>query len=481
MNKRTTNTRTTNKRAIMSRRTLLRGAIGSVGSVSIGLPALDIMCNGNGTAWADGLPFPKRFLIYFWGNGNEPEAWTPAGVGRDWVPNFYLSSLTPLKDKVSIVTGTQLPIARRYNPHVEGAVGIMGAANPLLHESYKGSKDWDFMTHPGPTIDRVVAASLGKQTPFSSLELGATPAHPSFGPGQAVSFPSHNGPFSPNPYAFKALEVFTRLFGPNFRDTNSPPDPMLRVRTSVLDAVALDAKALQQRLGMGDRMRLEQHLDGIRALELAILRPASMATSICAKPPIPKGGTPWPGEYADNARIMGQLMVMAVACDLARVGTFVLTSPASHANIAANIFPADFPFACNGAKGVSFHEFEHCSGFIEPVRLVLRFMIERYAEFIGLLDSVPEGDGTLLDHSVVWGTSEVANGWNHKHDNFPMLVAGSAGGALKTGLHLPLSGDAATINATRVPFSLLRALGMPIQSWGRDQFQTSNPISELLA
>jgi len=62
-----------------------------------------------------------------------------------------------------------------------------------------------------------------------------------------------------------------------------------------------------------------------------------------------------------------------------------------------------------------------------------------------------------------------------------MLVAGSAGGALKTGLHLPLSGDAATINATRVPFSLLRALGMPIQSWGRDQFQTSNPISELLA
>lgn len=457
-------------RRTLDRRTFLRGA-----GVSIALPALEAMFDAHGTALAQGGAIPRRFVVWFWGNGNEPDRWTPAAAGNAWTPSEPLQALAPIKDYVSVVTGMGLATLGKNNPHVEGVVGIMGGTNPALHPSFTGAGgDWNYMSFAGPSLDQVIAGHIGSGTRFKSLEVGATTPHGSSGPGSAISYISHTGPYNPNRYSQKPDEVFTRLFGGAAPTAGMGPDPMLAVRASVLDVVKQDAAALKQRLGVSDRRRLDDHLEAIRALEQRVKATArtAPASPTCKTPARPVAVT---GERA-RARVMGDLVAMALACDLTRVVTFEFSSPATH--VSYEPFPGKL--LCNGSP-TSFHEYEHCNGFTDTTRTVLRYFVEEFARFAALLKATPEGSGNLLDHACLFGTSEVADGWVHKHDNFPLLLAGRAGGALKSGLHVPIGGDAASRNAARVPLTILRAFGVPQGEWGTEQFATRSPVTELLA
>ncbi len=459
----------------LPRRVFLRGMLGGFGSVSVALPSLDAMFNGNGTALADGRDIPRRFVIWFWGNGNEPQTWTPAGLGRNWTPSYALEPLADIKHRVSVVTGMTLGIRNKTNPHVEGAVAVMGGTNPIVHPSFSGSGVWDYLSHSGETIDQVVGKALGKETPYRTLEFGATPHHPSFGPGQAVSYISHSGPFAPNPYSPDPAQVFARLFGPSSVFKSGAERPIDLVRGSILDAVLEDATALEKRLGAADRLRLQGHMDALRGIERRIGNRTMAPPQSCRMPAEPMSGVKR-GD-TENARLIGELLAMALACDLTRVATFQFSSPASHEqydNISA-------PLVCNGKQEASFHEFQHCVGFTPLVKEVLRYFVARFADFVRIIDGVPEGAGTLLDNTCVWGTSEVADGWTHKHVNMPALIAGSAGGRLLQGLHVPVSGDAATTNLLRIPLTLMHAMGMSPNSWGQDQFKTSTVLPDILA
>ena len=457
------------RRRYLGRRTFLRGAVAGGAAVTIGLPVLDAMLSLDGRALADGTEPPQRFVLWFWGNGTEPGAWAPATTGPGWAPTELLGGLDAVRDYVSIVSGTSLPTRGTNNPHVEGVVGILAGGNPVVDPSYAGeSNDWDYMTFSGPSVDELAADLVGTAS-FRSLVLSVTPLHGITGPGTAVRYTSHRGPYLFNPPMDDPAAVFSMLFGGGIPAIDRGPTPEDLARASVLDAVLEDAHSLDARLGASDRERLEHHLDAIRDIERR-LRDTSMASigEACALPPMP-GTTE---SYRMRAQLMNELVAMAFACDLTRVVSMEFSSPASHADY-PDIFPSRLIF--NG-EPTSFHEYEHNVGFDATVRSGLSYFMDVFGDFLGALRAVPETDGTLLDHAMVLGTSEVANGWQHRFDDYPLLVAGRANGLLRPGEHTRLEGEI----ANAVPFTLLKALGYEPASWGQDQFATSRIVSELL-
>lgn len=446
----------------LSRRALLRGV-----TAAIALPRLEAMLDGRGTAYAQGMPLPKRFVAWFWGNGNDPSAWTPAVTGTGWTPTYAQQALAPLKSDISVVSGMKLGVRKLNNPHVEGVVALMTGGNPVLHPSYNGANgDWNFLTVPSPSVDQVLAAEIGGTTQFRSLELGVTPVHGSSGPGDAVSYISHSGPYTPNACQIDPALAFQRLFGNGLPSTQPADAPLRRVRASILDQVKQDAARLRTRLGMNDQRRLDAHLDGVRALEQRINAMPPPPATACRLPAAPMPTA----SVTDRARIMGELAAMALACDLTRVVTLQLSSPASHVRYDA--YPSEL--TCGG-EAKSFHEYEHCAGYDAPVKAVLKYFVDQYAAFVAILKAMPEGGGSLLDSCCVLGCSELASGWEHLHDNMPLLVAGKAGGALRGGVHVAANGE----EASRLMLALLQAMGSTRTSWGADQLATSAPLTGL--
>ncbi len=463
---------TTKGRAI-GRRTVLRGLFGA-GAVSLSLPLLEAMVDRHGTALADGSALPQRFGVWFWGNGAQPSAWAPSATGETWELSELLAGLAPVKDYVNVVSGGRLPVAGTHNPHVEGAVGILAAGNPLLHESYSGQQDnWNFLTVPGPSVDQIAADHLAGSSAFRSVTLAVTPVHTSDAgssnhPGTAISYISHSAPYLFNPPTMDPSEMFAALFGGGLPPIEpGDADPVNLARAQVLDAVLEDAHALDQRLGHNDRIRLEQHLEGVYELQNR-LTALAMPGEACVVPADPGN----PVSEQARAKVMADLVAMAFACDLTRVASVEFSSPASH---------VDYPDIGieSGGLGTSFHEYEHQNGYNGTVRTVLAYFVEVYADFLASLAALPEVGGNLLDNSCILGTTDVAGGWDHAFNDFPTLVAGRAGGALRyPGHHVSLLGG--DENVCRVPLTCLRAVGAPVETWGSDQFATAQPVNEIL-
>ncbi len=452
----------------IKRRTLLRGLLGA-GTVAVGLPLLEAMLDANGEALADGAPLPLRFGVWFWGNGTQPGAWAPATQGAGWEATGLLAGVAAVKDYVSVVSGGVLPVKKIYNPHVEGAVGILAAGNPLLHPSYNGqSNDWDFLTVPTPSVDQLAVDTLAGQSPFRTLAIGITPVHTSDAgsnnaPGTAISYISHPAPYVFNPPVMDPSKLFAELF-----NVIKPGEiePAALARSMVLDVIRDDASALRRRLGKNDRTRLDLHLEGIHELQNR-LTAMVMGGEACVMPTDPGN----PESERLRAKAMAELVAMAFACDLSRVVSLEFSSPASHVD-----YP-DIGITGSGL-GTSFHEYEHQKGYDANVLKGLAYFIELFGDFVAALKALPEAGGNLLDRCCILGTSDVAGGWNHAMNDFPLLVAGRAGGALThPGVHVSLAGA----NAARAPFTCLKAVGAPIDTFGTDQFATSEPVPGLLA
>ena len=453
----------------MKRRTLLRGMIGA-SSVAVGLPLLEAMLDANGEALAEGGALPLRFGVWFWGNGSQPGAWAPAALGPDWQPTGLLSGLAAVKEYVSVISGGALPVLVKNNPHVEGSVGILSGGNPLLHPSYNGqANDWDFLTVPSPSVDQLAVDTLTGTSPFRTLTVGITPVHTSDAgsnnaPGTAISYISHPAPYVFNPPVMDPSALFAQLFGGGIMP--GAPEPAALARAMVLDAVREDAAALRGRLGKNDRTRLEQHLEGVHELQNRLTTEV-MGGESCALLLDPGN----PVSERARAKAMADLVAMAFACDLSRVVSLEFSSPASH---------VDYPdIGITGmGLGTSFHEYEHQNGYVPNVLTGLTYFVELFADFVAALRALPEAGGNLLDRSCILGTSDVAGGWDHAMTDYPLFVAGKAGGALRhPGVHAALAGD----NACRIPLTCLKAVGVPVDSFGSDQFATSNPVTDILA
>lgn len=429
----------------LDRRTMLKGILAGSGLVTVGLPALEIFAQDSG--------FPTRFGLFFWGNGMIPDRWVPTTTGADYELSDQLMPLAAHKAKLTVVTGLSVKVPNII-PHHSTAAGVLTGA-PLFADERNNE------TFQGPSLDQLIAAKIG-DTQYRSIEFGAAP-------GSGLS---HTGPHQRNPPESSPIALFERLFGPGFRapgDTTEV-DPTLALRRSVLDAVTEDAAKLNRRLGAADKARLEQHLEGVRDLEQRLARleedPPNLAA--CMRPPEPLPDYPdieGRPQLAAKNRAMCDIIAMALACDQTRVFSNWFTS------MLTNVL---FPNAPAGH-----HQLTHDEPGGQPnVHAIVLHIMEEFAYLIGALDAVPEGEGTLLDHTVLLGASEISLGRNHSPDDMPILLAGSANGRLKTGIHYRSPG---ADNVSKVPLSIIRAMGIAAGEYGSEGGHVTDGLTEIEA
>jgi hypothetical protein len=466
----------------LARRTFLRGALATGAVASIGLPLLDAMTNLGGTAHADGSPLPQRFAVWFWGNGMIlPQVWSPTGEGASWTPSAVLRGLAPVQDRVTVVSNTILPTRFQAhldgnpmvgnNPHVEGVCGILTGGNPYLEPGLDPSRDWDFMSPDGPSIDQVMVDVVGRAT-FPSLTMSVLPLGGGASPGTALHYISHRGARDPIVPVPSPWALFDQVFGGGLPTTVEPPTREELARASVLDAVLDDARSLRGRLGAYDRGRLDQHLTQIREVETRLrgdtIAHPGVSCTLGSRPEDPGGEA-----YRERARSFATVVALAFACDLTRVASVCFSEPGAQSAFREAV-PGGF---WHSGVQTSLHEYEHLEIYHPDapnpnILAAHQYMIDCYADFVQVLDSMEEVGGTVLDRSAVLGTTETTKGETHDTDNFPLLVAGGAGG-LRPGLHV--RAPAGSI-ATQVPFTIMKALGSTATSWGRDQFETSEEL-----
>lgn len=459
------------KKTTLHRRTLLRSSLLGLGA-AVALPPLEAMFDANGTALADGTPIPLRYGVFFWGNGVRPDRWRPGRVGAEWWldPNEELAPLaaSTVRDRVSVLTGFDCQ---------QGGVGHHSGRAQMLTGTYDVNNG-TYGGATGPSSDFLVADAWEGATRLRSIDVGiSSTGKASSRVGGQVSW---NGSGRSAGVELDPSALYDRLFGMGFGEETAAGLEAARrrgvVRQSMVDVVREDAERLRDRLGAEDRRRIEAHLDGLRGVERQI---ASLgAASTCVAPDRPS--RPWTDEggrelLTEKNQVVADLLAIALACDVSRVFTYQL-----------NGMQADTVFwQVGGEQGahVQTHddrglpEGETLAPQFERVHLSVVFIMEQLTTLLEALDRIPEGDGTVLDHSAIYATSEVADGTRHTIDDMPIVVAGGAGGALVPGMHYRASGGA---NATDVPLTLMRAVGVDAASFGAGESASTRHVSELL-
>ncbi len=434
----------------LCRRTVLRGMLGGA-AATVALPLLDVMVDDGGIALADSGGFPRRFGLFFWGNGMDPSRWAPTISGPDFELTSQLLPLASVKQHLTVVSGFEVKVPNAVTHH-SGACGMF-TGSPL---EVWGQSQYKYR---GPSFDQILAQEIGGLTRFRSLEYGARP-----GDGVSLSAP---GTF--NPPITSPLEFYERLFGHGtLPNTEDGPDPRLLMRQSVLDAVIGDAKSLQSILPAADKQRIERQLDTIRDLErqLAAIAQGGPPPAACVVPQGPTGpfdvGSDQAQLVAAN-RAMTDLAVMALVCDQTRVLSNFMTKPLS------NVL---WDGVSDGHHALTHHE----PGDQPQVHQVVVHVMTELAYMLESLAAIPEGDTTLLDNCAVMATSDVSLGRVHSLDEFPLLVAGSACGRLVQGTHIRSDvGD----NIAKATLSVMRATGALLESFGEGEAYTTDGLSEL--
>lgn len=450
----------------LSRRTMLRG-IASGTAVSLALPPLEAMFDANGTAYAQGAPLPKYFGVFFWGNGVKLDRWTPSSTGTGWALSPELEPLADVRNYVSVVSGMNIRTGNERGHHA-GTVGIL-SGSPMIPQDPMGAPYAS--TFSAPSIDQVVASALaerGVRTRFRSLEVGVT-RRVVTGEGTTLRYLSHNGPDNPNPPEYSPRAVFDRIFGNGFVDPSmpTPPDPRLALRRSVLDAVLADARILRERLGSNDRQRIDQHMDSIRQLEqqLQLIEETPPPVDYCSAPSRP-------GDLdAENFELvsstMSDLTAMALACDQTRVFS--------------NMFSGSVSVAVYRmlSQSTNHHSLTHDEGNGQPqVHAITTYIMQQFAGLLAALRRIDMGAGNLLDQTAILASTDVTDGQGHTINDYPILVAGGAGGALRTpGVHVRKEGA----NTSEVLLTLLHALDIDVSEFGNGGGRVSSTVSELMS
>ena len=444
----------------LSRRTVLRGAMGGA-AIALPLPRLLGMLNDNGTAYAAGEALPRRFGTWFFGNGIIPERWVPAQTGKAaaWQLSASLQPLAGVKEWLSVVSGLALKVPNTMAHKSMPAAALTGA---------QAVKDGDVQL---PSIDQLIAPLLGKGVVFpTGLHVGISNTT---GAGALDFNVSFNGANAPNHPEYNPTKLFQSLL--QFSSNTKEPDPTLLRRKRVLDAVAADTKTLRARLGTEDQQRLDRHLTGIDELQNQLNEQAMpRACGSLVDPDVM-----YKERGADGAitRKRGQafadLLVFALSCDLTRVFSYVFTCAACHGS-----------YADAGLDNVTFHEdYGHrlspkgLESATEGFHTGILYTMSNLADLLTRLRDTPDGAGNLLDNSCIYVTSCVSESQSHSGKDYPLLVAGKGGGALTCDQHLRFVDD----NVSKLPFTLLKAMGGTETSWGKDEAKVDQIIPDLLA
>lgn len=450
-------------RSYLPRRTFLRGMLAGGISVAVPLPRLFGMLNGNGTAFADGSALPLRFGTWFFGNGIIPDRWVPraTGSGDAWQLSEQLAPLQSVKSHLSVLTGFSIKVPNNA-PHASMPAAALSGAQV-------GGNSTQL-----PTVDQVAAKLVAGDTAYpTGLHVGISNVSGATSLGLAISY---SGPSAPNAPQFSPAALFKDLLKfANSGGMPSAPDPELLRRKLVLDAVNDDLKSLRARLGTEDQQRLDLHTEGLSQLQKQIVKQQEpKVTGVIVDP---DKAYAMRGNDGTITRQRGQafsdLLVFAMASDLIRVFSYMFTCPACHGNYAdcgldPTTFHEDYGHRFNG-KGVAAATLGFNTG--------VKFAMSNLADTLVRMKNTPDGAGNLLDNSCVYATSCVSESQTHGGTDFPLLVAGKAGGKLKSDQHLRFQND----NVSKVPFTLLTALGSTATTFGKDEGAVSATVPDLLA
>jgi hypothetical protein len=425
----------------LSRRTFLRGV-----GVSIALPFLESMVPA-GTALAQTAAKGKtRFGAIYVPHGATMDKWTPAADGSNFDLSEVLQPLEPLRQQINIISGLSHPQAygggSATSNHNRSAATFLSGAH-----AEAGPK-----AHLGVTMDQVAAQHIGQDTPLPSLELMIEEATLSCGDGLSCAYRdtiAWQNANSPLPMENNPQVVFEKLFG----DGNTDAERRARREqaVSLLDSVLGEVSSLQRKLPAVDRTRLDQYLGDIREVERRIQKASNEASTELSLPTLPTGV---PKDVDAHIKLMFDLQVLAWQANITRVTTLLMAKELSNA-----VYP-------KSNVRDAFHILSHHSNLRENMdrfAVLNRYHVTLFTYLLEKLKSIPDGDGTLLDHSMVLYGSAMSDANQHNHGPLPIVLAGGASGALKGGRHIRHAKDTTMSNLL---LAMLDKLGIPTEKFG---------------
>ncbi len=453
----------------MSRQVYRRRFLQGAGGLSLALPLLNMH-----TTRASAEPgytedgFPLRLILFFHPNGVWPQTWWPTpgpGGPTDFQLADSMTPMAPFQDRLTILDGIDMTSADAGpgEPHQSG-MGALWTGFPLQEGDMVGGDGTLAGWGDGISVDQQIAASIGGDSLFSSLEFGVRAS--AFGGGEVRSRMIYAGPANPLSPDDDPVSAWDRIFA----DLTLSPSEMAELRAkrlSILDTVDGQFGTLMAKAGAEDRQRLEQHADLVRDLEQRLAEePVLGEACVVPGPPLSE-----PFDDANTMHNISQrqidLMVMSLACDVTRVASIQYSNGRNH---------TQFPWIDSMTDG---HTLSHAGDTLTAEWAEWstreRWYCEQFAYLMQRLDAIPEGDGTMLDNTlIVWG-NELAKGNTHSHARMPFVMAGSAGSQFQTGRYL----EGLDQPHNNLLVSMLNLFGDESQSFGHPEHCTG-PLAGLV-
>jgi len=420
----------------LSRRMILRG-LGS----SVALPLLDAMIPAaTALAQTAARPQPRLGFIFF-PHGAVMERWVPTATGSNFEVPEILAPAAAFKDRMTIVSGLRNKPAESPDPHGIVAGTWLRCVAPNDHSD----------PTKGVTCDQIAARQIGQGTTFPSIEVG-TPTGGPCAPGYSCAFGSSLSFRTPDqalPNENNPRKLFFQLFGQG--DDSAERAAIVEQTGSILDSVMGDAAALQRKLGAQDRNMVANYLDSVREVERRIQMMKSQDLSNVEIPDAPVG---IPSSFEEHLKLMFDLIALSYQVNLTNVASFMMEKEVSMRTYT------------NIGVSEAFHPLSHHGDDPEKKARLARvqaFHTSTFNHFLQKLDSMPEGDSTVLDNSIILFGSNMSNSDRHNQDPLPNAVFGLGGGSIKGGQHLAYPQDTPHANLL---LTLLQRAGIPEQSFG---------------
>ena len=441
----------------LSRRTVLRGM-----GVSLALPFLDSMAPAQTPVGRTAAAGKTRLACIEMvhgaagstADGTEKHYWSPAETGRDFKFSQTLEPLEPFRDYITVVSDTDLHPATAWSAAEEGADHFRSSAVYLTASHPKMTEGSDYFA--GTSIDQLYAQQLCQDTPLPSIQLciEMVDASGACDYGYACVYAdtiSWASPTQPLPMTLDPRMAFESLFGEGV--TAEERSARQKVNRSILDWISHDVARLQKGLGPSDRNRLNQYLEDVREIERRIQKIEKYNSSGEARA-LPAAPLGVPDSYEEHVKLMFDLQALAFMTETTRVSAFKMSR-----DVSTRVF------AESGVK----QPFHPCSHHQEnPAKIaefakVNRYHVSLIPYFLNKLKNTPDGDGSLLDHSIVLYGSPMGDSNVHNHKRVPIVLAGHAGGQLKGNLHVRCQDSTPMAN---ILLTVAHKLGMNLESFG---------------
>lgn len=440
--------------AAVNRRHFLRGA-----KTLLALPFMPSLVSASAKAAGisprliDTRKPPLRNAFIYFPNGVWEKAWVPEKTGRDYELTPSLLPLAPIRSKVNVLSGLD-------KKHSHGGDGHYAKTANFLTGMPVAKTTGKDISSGGISVDQLMAQKFAGQTPIPSLELGteAVVSGIDSNVGYTRLYASHISWQSPTRPLAKEINpriVYERLFGKQITDDAKQAESY----RNLLDFVLEDAKQVRKNLGRDDQFKMDEYLDSVRSIEQRIEfasgnHPRGWEPEIT--PEFIAGQRPGtPQDFREHIQLMLDLMVLAFQTDSTRVCSFMFANDVSGRN---------FSFLDGVAGG--HHELSHHENKAEKIaqyQRINQWHVEQFVAMLQKMDSIREGEGTLLDNSLVMFGSSFSDGNRHDPDNLPLLLGGLGGGAIESGQHLAAPGPLPLCN---LYLSLLAANGIELDSFG---------------